>query len=153
MDQQLISLVNKVCSTDVATADSLAPGRLRVHRRAEHDRKYNTPCACSQAVANLQDLPQITVIGSQSSGKSSVLENIVGRDFLPRGSGIVTRRPLVLQLINRPATHKANGAKDEKKDGEQKDGEEGVGELDLLCVRSYPCSRRYGQDACERDQP
>lgn len=30
------------------------------------------------------------------------MENIVGRDFLPRGSGIVTRRPLVLQLINRP---------------------------------------------------
>jgi len=84
------------------------------------------------------DLPQICVLGSQSSGKSSVLEvrflpqprfaraylcgknqNIVGRDFLPRGSGIVTRRPLVnisglnvrfylslivqvLQLINRP---------------------------------------------------
>ncbi|KAL3228972.1 Vacuolar protein sorting-associated protein 1 [Nakaseomyces bracarensis] len=49
------------------------------------------------------DLPQITVVGSQSSGKSSVLENIVGRDFLPRGTGIVTRRPLVLQLINRRA--------------------------------------------------
>ena len=46
-------------------------------------------------VHNPVDLPQITVIGSQSSGKSSVLENIVGRDFLPRGSGIVTRRPLV----------------------------------------------------------
>ena len=43
------------------------------------------------------------VVGSQSSGKSSVLENIVGRDFLPRGSGIVTRRPLVLQLINIPS--------------------------------------------------
>ncbi|KAJ7844451.1 P-loop containing nucleoside triphosphate hydrolase protein [Mycena leptocephala] len=50
------------------------------------------------------DLPQICVLGSQSSGKSSVLENIVGRDFLPRGHGIVTRRPLVLQLINRPAS-------------------------------------------------
>ncbi|ORY07487.1 hypothetical protein K493DRAFT_273530 [Basidiobolus meristosporus CBS 931.73] len=48
------------------------------------------------------DLPQIVVVGSQSSGKSSVLENIVGRDFLPRGSGIVTRRPLVLQLVNVP---------------------------------------------------
>ena len=48
------------------------------------------------------DLPQIVVVGSQSSGKSSVLENIVGRDFLPRGSGIVTRRPLILQLINIP---------------------------------------------------
>ncbi|KAL2919501.1 vacuolar protein sorting-associated protein 1 [Polyrhizophydium stewartii] len=53
-------------------------------------------------VANPIDLPQIAVVGSQSSGKSSVLENIVGKDFLPRGSGIVTRRPLVLQLINRP---------------------------------------------------
>ncbi|KAG0147089.1 hypothetical protein CROQUDRAFT_656563 [Cronartium quercuum f. sp. fusiforme G11] len=48
------------------------------------------------------DLPQIVVVGSQSSGKSSVLETIVGRDFLPRGSGIVTRRPLVLQLIHIP---------------------------------------------------
>jgi hypothetical protein len=63
-------------------------------------------------VQNPVDLPQITVIGSQSSGKSSCLENIVGRDFLPRGTvhhplllvfpltsllgtGIVTRRPLV----------------------------------------------------------
>ncbi|KAJ1756494.1 vacuolar protein sorting-associated protein 1 [Coemansia sp. RSA 2523] len=55
-------------------------------------------------VHNPVDLPQIVVIGSQSSGKSSVLENIVGRDFLPRGTGIVTRRPLVLQLINRAAT-------------------------------------------------
>lgn len=44
------------------------------------------------------DLPQIAVVGSQSSGKSSVLENICGRDFLPRGSGIVTRRPLILML-------------------------------------------------------
>ena len=36
----------------------------------------------------------------QSSGKSSVIESIVGRDFLPRGTGIVTRRPLVLQLVH-----------------------------------------------------
>lgn len=48
------------------------------------------------------DLPQIAVVGSQSAGKSSVLENFVGKDFLPRGSGIVTRRPLVLQLVNTP---------------------------------------------------
>lgn len=46
------------------------------------------------------DLPQIAVIGGQSSGKSSVLESFVGRDFLPRGAGVVTRRPLVLQLIH-----------------------------------------------------
>ena len=40
------------------------------------------------------DLPQIAVVGGQSAGKSSVLECFVGKDFLPRGSGIVTRRPL-----------------------------------------------------------
>ncbi|KAI5327797.1 hypothetical protein PRUPE_5G047800 [Prunus persica] len=45
-----------------------------------------------------ESLPSVAVVGGQSSGKSSVLESIVGRDFLPRGSGIVTRRPLVLQL-------------------------------------------------------
>lgn len=40
------------------------------------------------------------VLGSQSVGKSSVLENIIGKDFLPRGKGIVTRRPIEIQLIN-----------------------------------------------------
>ncbi|CAD6500305.1 BgTH12-07485 [Blumeria graminis f. sp. triticale] len=64
-------------------------------------------------VQNPIDLPQIVVVGSQSSGKSSVLENIVGRDFLPRGTGIVTRRPLVLQLINRQPAAKTNGTAEE----------------------------------------
>ncbi|KAF8173393.1 Dynamin central region-domain-containing protein [Mycena galopus ATCC 62051] len=67
------------------------------------------------------DLPQLCVLGSQSSGKSSVLENIVGRDFLPRGNGIVTRRPLVLQLINRsPST---SGTVDNKSSGQDEWGE------------------------------
>lgn len=30
-------------------------------------------------------LPRIAVLGTQSSGKSSLLESIVGLDFLPRG--------------------------------------------------------------------
>ncbi|KAF9999731.1 vacuolar protein sorting-associated protein 1 [Entomortierella chlamydospora] len=79
-------------------------------------------------VHNPVDLPQIVVIGSQSSGKSSVLENIVGRDFLPRGSGIVTRRPLVLQLINRPspatATTDGDGKDDTKEQDQKKEPEE-----------------------------
>ena len=36
------------------------------------------------------NLPRIAVVGGQSAGKSSVLECFVGRDFLPRGSGIAT---------------------------------------------------------------
>lgn len=47
-------------------------------------------------------LPSIVVIGSQSSGKSSVLESIVGREFLPKGSNMVTRRPIELTLVNSP---------------------------------------------------
>ncbi|PNH01310.1 Dynamin-related protein 1C [Tetrabaena socialis] len=43
--------------------------------------------------------PRTDQQNTQSSGKSSVLEAVVGRDFLPRGTGIVTRRPLVLQLV------------------------------------------------------
>ena len=50
--------------------------------------------------AHAVDLPQIVVVGCQSAGKSSVLEAIVQKDFLPRGAGICTRRPLVLQLIH-----------------------------------------------------
>lgn len=45
-------------------------------------------------------LPSIVVIGSQSSGKSSVLEAIVGHEFLPKGSNMVTRRPIELTLIH-----------------------------------------------------
>lgn len=59
--------------------------------------------------------PRLVVVGSQSSGKSSVLESLVGKDFLPRGSGIVTRRPLILQLEYSPRgseigvfSHKSN---------------------------------------------
>ncbi|XP_063761605.1 dynamin-1-like protein isoform X2 [Eleginops maclovinus] len=50
--------------------------------------------------ADIIQLPQIAVVGTQSSGKSSVLESLVGRDLLPRGTGIVTRRPLILQLVH-----------------------------------------------------
>jgi GTP-binding protein EngB required for normal cell division len=49
-------------------------------------------------------LPSIVVIGSQSSGKSSVLEAIVGHEFLPKGNNMVTRRPIELTLVNTPET-------------------------------------------------
>ena len=47
---------------------------------------------------DLISMPRIAVAGSQSSGKSSLLESIVGINFLPRGSGVVTRRPLEMRL-------------------------------------------------------
>ncbi|KAM1125579.1 hypothetical protein TB2_040824 [Malus domestica] len=75
--ENLISLVNKIQRACTALGDHGEEG----------------------AMPTLWDsLPAIAVVGGQSSGKSSVLESVVGKDFLPRGSGIVTRRPLVLQL-------------------------------------------------------
>ena len=52
--------------------------------------------------SNALVLPSIVVIGSQSSGKSSVLEAVVGHEFLPKGSNMITRRPIELTLVNTP---------------------------------------------------
>ena len=45
------------------------------------------------------DIPKLVVVGSQSSGKSSILNSILGMDILPTGSNMVTRGPLQLELI------------------------------------------------------
>ncbi|KAM7022451.1 dynamin-1-like protein isoform X4 [Melospiza melodia melodia] len=63
--------------------------------------------------ADIIQLPQIVVVGTQSSGKSSVLESLVGRDLLPRGTGVVTRRPLILQLVHVSPEDGRKGAGDE----------------------------------------
>ncbi|KAG0419456.1 Vacuolar protein sorting-associated protein 1 [Dictyocoela roeselum] len=47
-------------------------------------------------------LPSITVVGSQSSGKSSVLEQIINHEIFPRGSDLVTRCPVVVYMRSGP---------------------------------------------------
>ncbi|KAI8344071.1 P-loop containing nucleoside triphosphate hydrolase protein [Chlamydoabsidia padenii] len=54
-------------------------------------------------------LPSIVVVGSQSSGKSSVLEAIVGHEFLPKGTNMVTRRPIELTLVHTPGQDEEYG--------------------------------------------
>ena len=54
-------------------------------------------------------LPRIVTLGVQSSGKSSVLESIVGLNFLPRNEGVCTRRPLELRLVHIAETTKPYG--------------------------------------------
>ena len=48
---------------------------------------------------NDMNIPKLVVVGSQSSGKSSILNSILGLDILPTGSNMVTRGPLQLELI------------------------------------------------------
>lgn len=45
------------------------------------------------------ETPKVVVVGTQSSGKSSVLNGILALDMLPIGRNMVTRTPLHLQLI------------------------------------------------------
>uniref|UniRef100_F7GI50 Dynamin-1-like protein n=5 Tax=Catarrhini TaxID=9526 RepID=F7GI50_MACMU len=111
---------------------TLGPGPIHCRgRRALGPRVFRVMEALIPVINKLQDvfntvgadiiqLPQIVVVGTQSSGKSSVLESLVGRDLLPRGTGIVTRRPLILQLVHvsqedkRKTTGEENGVEAEE---------------------------------------
>lgn len=57
-------------------------------------------------IAEKVELPQIVVIGSQSCGKSSLLELLIGDEFLPKGEGIVTRCPILVQLSTNKSLQK-----------------------------------------------
>jgi len=48
---------------------------------------------------NKIEIPKIVVVGSQSSGKSSLLNGILSFELLPTGKNMVTRTPLHLELI------------------------------------------------------
>ena len=60
-------------------------------------------------------LPRIAVLGLQSAGKSSLMESIVGFDFLPRGEGICTRRPCEMRLVHSIAVDKPYAVFDKNK--------------------------------------
>ena len=53
------------------------------------------------------EIPRLVVVGSQSSGKSSLLNSILGMDILPTGTNMVTRSPLQLELIQAGTNHHA----------------------------------------------
>jgi dynamin 1-like protein len=53
----------------------------------------------SNLISKKINMPEIVVVGTQSSGKSSVLNGILSMDLLPTGGNMVTRVPLNLSLI------------------------------------------------------
>ena len=69
---------------------------------------FNKLCKLINLLCQLSDcgineyikFPRIVSIGTTCSGKSSVIESILGFDFLPRGDGGVTRRPLEIKLCH-----------------------------------------------------
>ena len=88
-------------------------------------------------------LPSIVVIGSQSSGKSSVLEAIVGHEFLPKGDNMVTRRPIEMTLVNTPDSREEYGEIDTEKISDFAEIQRRLTRLNLdvpqsLCVSDDP---------------
>ena len=59
-----------------------------------------TPAA--QGKIKQPEVPRLVVVGTQSSGKSSLLNGIMAADILPLGEQMVTRAPLSLQLFHAP---------------------------------------------------
>ena len=53
------------------------------------------------------DVPRLVVVGTQSSGKSSLLNNIISMDIMPTGKTMVTRVPLNIQLNQNSQCSKA----------------------------------------------
>jgi dynamin-like GTPase MGM1, mitochondrial len=71
---------SKANSNDPAAADARQNGLMHLTRKLIEIRSMLLSIDQSDALK----LPSIVVIGSQSSGKSSVLEAIVGHEFLPK---------------------------------------------------------------------
>ncbi|KAF5959406.1 hypothetical protein HYC85_000615 [Camellia sinensis] len=98
LDRDNISLALPFTALTLAllNANHEEDGSIELHKSAEsrdregkkdQDPRESPFCLCFHSLCM-----------ARSSGKSSVLESVAGKDFLPRGSGIVTRHPLVLQL-------------------------------------------------------
>ncbi|KZT73043.1 hypothetical protein DAEQUDRAFT_662860 [Daedalea quercina L-15889] len=90
---------------DGASPDARQNGLMHLTRKLIEIRSMLLSIDQSDALK----LPSIVVIGSQSSGKSSVLEAIVGHEFLPKGNNMVTRRPIELTLIHTPGAAEEYG--------------------------------------------
>ena len=95
------------CCTSCAVAVYKQGAELAGHqfRLERQEATSNTMFETSSLIGQLRDLrdalprdigdsldfPRIVVIGDQSVGKSSLIESIVGREFIPRGLGTTTR--------------------------------------------------------------
>ena len=88
-------------------------------------------------------LPSIVVIGSQSSGKSSVLEAIVGHEFLPKGDNMVTRRPIEMTLVNTPNSREEYGEIDAEK----------ISDFEEIQRRLTRLNLEVPQSVCVSDDP
>lgn len=128
MDNHLLPLYNKL--HDIINKIKITASRNELNESNE--------LSSDDDIMNLNDIkfPKIVVVGSQSAGKSSVLESLVKRDFLPRSNGICTRRPLELRLHNNYSdkinNDEENDGDDESEENEDKVSNKKNGDIKLI---------------------
>ncbi len=76
-------------------------------------------------------IPKIMTLGTQSSGKSSVLNSLIGMDILPTGKQMVTRTPLHLEVVH-------NHNKDSKSYAEFGEYTDGIWEISFSQELTFP---------------
>ena len=81
-------------------------------------------------------IPRIITLGTQSSGKSSVLNSLIGMDILPTGKQMVTRTPLHLEVV-----HSHN--KESKSYAEFGDYTDGLWEISFSQELTFPKPTAY----------
>jgi dynamin 1-like protein len=78
-------------------------GDIEPHQHHLHDPRIlavgNALSDVLKHVPMVVKVPQMITVGSQSSGKSSVINGILSMDLLPTGTDMVTRTPLRLELL------------------------------------------------------
>ena len=92
-------------SSEVKPREGAEPACLRPLGGGEILRIANTLngiFATSAGALKPPEVPRLVVVGTQSSGKSSLLNGIMAADILPLGEQMVTRAPLSLQLFHAP---------------------------------------------------
>lgn len=90
--------VNEPISTHRHTHFNLSDNNLLLFADRVNEMIYQLrDVKMSEETLNIQ-IPQLVVIGAQSSGKSTVLNRIISFDILPTGSSMVTRSPTNIRL-------------------------------------------------------
>ncbi|ELU44053.1 dynamin-2 [Rhizoctonia solani AG-1 IA] len=103
MDGDLIQLVNKLQDTFANLGTSLSfMYAIFLYSREDRRGAGYAPDCCREYDSEMIVDNTEGIIGGQPICWEILRSRNVRRDFLPRGQGIVTRRPLVLQLIHTP---------------------------------------------------
>lgn len=99
-DNNTMDIINKKAKKrGIKSLTGLFDGAYTLKEKINSENLSSDSTECLNTI-NAIDIPKILLVGTQTSGKSSLLNNIIGNDILPVGDNMVTRTPLYVSLRN-----------------------------------------------------